>query len=81
VFKDCGNALELKDFIQGNHGCLHGVHIVAKDSDSHVRENMSRNGIIMMKYTPFSDKYDLYAWSTGNSCLDGPKTSLQGFLL
>lgn len=81
VFRDCGNALELKDFIQGNHGCLHGIHIVKRDADSHVRENMSKEGIIVSKYTPFSDRYDVYAWNTGSSCLEGPATTMTGFLI
>jgi hypothetical protein len=81
VFKNCGNALELKDFIQGNHGCLHGIHVVSVNADSHVRENLGLGGIAFTGFTPFSDKYNVYAWSTGSQCLDVPDTKLSGFLI
>jgi hypothetical protein len=30
VIRDCENALRLKDYIQGLHGCLEGIHVVSR---------------------------------------------------
>jgi len=47
-----------------------------RNVDQHVFENMSDH--IMVKYAPYTDKYNLYAWVTDDSCLAGGKS---GFLI
>jgi len=74
VISDCANALRLKDHIQGLHGCLEGIHVVSREADSHVRQNFEDTSLAYAVYRPFSDRYDLYAWSSGKACLDSPLT-------
>ena len=40
-FRDCGNALELQNFVEQHHGCLTGVQIISRTADQHVKENFS----------------------------------------
>ena len=75
-FQDCSNALTLKNFIEQHHGCIHGMQILNRNVDQHVFENMSDH--VMIKYVPYTERYNLYAWVTNDSCLSG---SLSGFLI
>lgn len=68
-FQDCSSALKVKDFVEEHHGCLHGIIVLNKNIDQHIFENMSDH--IMVKYTPYTDRYNLYAWVTDELCIGG----------
>ena len=68
-FSECASALQVKDYVEEHHGCLHGIIVLRKDVDQHVFENMSDH--ILVKYTPYTDRYNLYAWVTDEFCVNG----------
>ena len=68
-FQDCSSALQVKNYVEEHHGCLHGIQVVNRNIDQHIFENMSDHA--MVKYTPYTDRYNLYAWVTDEMCLNG----------
>jgi hypothetical protein len=79
-FSDCGDAKKLSEFITAHHGCLAGLQVVSRDADTHVRESMGGDHVYVA-YAPFSDRYNVYAWATGDYCIDAPPNASHGFLL
>ena len=43
--------------------------MVNRNVDQHVFENMSDH--VMVKYTPYTERYNLYAWVTDELCVNG----------